>query len=124
MPTIIFISPQINDKNVKNEGFFLSDIINSKYLSSKKLEEICKKYGLNPTKKQIEYLLKDDNNIFKKEAELDDAQHFKHKFEDLFDFYQGDLIGQCEGFGGTSFKANLYRIGGYKRQKECNKVNL
>jgi hypothetical protein len=55
MPTIIFISPQINDKNVKNEGFFLSDIINSKYLSSKKLEEICKKYGLNPTKKQIEY---------------------------------------------------------------------
>jgi hypothetical protein len=124
LPTIIFISPSINDKNVKNEGFFLNDIVKSKMLSSKKLDEICKKYGLNPTKKQLEYLVKEDDNLFKKEEDLEEAQHFKHQFEDLFDFYQGDLIGQCEGFGGTSFKANLYRIVGYKRQKECNKVNL
>jgi len=124
MPTIIFISPSINDKNVKNEGFFLNDIVKSKMLSSKKLDEICKKYGLNPTKKQLEYLVKEDDNLFKKEEDLEEAQHFKHQFDDLFDFYQGDLIGQCEGFGGTSLKANLYRIAGYKRQKECNKVKL
>ena len=122
MPTIAFISPPINDINKKDEGFFLSNIINSKMLSSKKLEEICKRYGLNPTKKQLEYLLKEDDNLFKKESDLEDAQHFKHQFEDFFDFYQGNLIGDCSGFGGTTTKAQLYQITCYKRDKPCKKA--
>jgi hypothetical protein len=125
MPSIAFISPPIIDKENKTEGFFLNDILKSKMLSSKKLGEICKRYGLNPTKKQLEYLIKEDDGIFTiKDSEIEDAQHFKHQFEDLFDFYQGNLLDSCSGFGGTGISANLYEIYGFKRGKECKKVEF
>jgi hypothetical protein len=124
IPSISFISPPINDRDVKNEGFFLNNILKSKMLSLKKLEEICKRYGLNPTKKQLEYLINEDDKIFKKDSDLDEAYHFKHQFEDLFDFYQGNLLDSCKGFGGTSTSAKLYQITGYKRDRTCKKVEF
>jgi hypothetical protein len=111
---IIFISPDIIDNSRENKTYILDNIISSKFLSSKKLYQICVRYGLNPSIKQIEYLKKGDEK----------ASEFKEEFEDLFNFVQGEYIGECSGFGGTKLTSKLNLISCYKRQEPVKKINF
>jgi hypothetical protein len=112
-PTIIFISPNIinnqNDKSI----YTLNDIL--KFISKSKLLSICHKYKMNPTDKEIKYLINDNPDIFKSEKELEKAEEFKNNFEDNFDFYNGSVNHICSGFGGTNISAYVNVISCYKK---------
>jgi hypothetical protein len=123
-PKIIFISPDIVKNNKKANTFGLEDILTSELLSKKKLKEIVATYNLHPTDKEIDFLLTGNENIFKKENDLEKAQIFSEKFNELFDFPQGQFLGQCSGFGGTKAVANINLILGYNKEEPEKKINL
>ena len=88
-PEIIFISPPIVEGSLGIQ-FTLNDILDFKYLSKNKKQEIFKRYNI------------------KNEDEV----------EDVFNILYGESIGECKGFTGTGFKANMYYIQGYDRSKD------
>lgn len=98
LKNLLLVVPNI----IKNSGsdFQLSDIL--LYTGKAKLQKILNKY-MKVTKSQIDKLFIDKNSI-------DHDCELYEEIENLFGFFYGTKIGECNEFVNTKFKANLYQI--------------
>ena len=108
MKNMIFISPSITDnKNNKIGDSVLMENIYKRLNSNKKFDDIYEKYvGKKPNKKLYKYLTGKEVNVSEEEENIIDKEG--ELLDEYINLYQGEIIGVCEGFGGTNIKAYIY----------------
>ena len=128
---IIFICPNIPMENVKSIGdgfdehlfFSTNEIINAlpEYLKMEnRLTNTVRVGGTSITaetfKKQLKLFFKNPDKLTKQQEEdFEDGDILNDGLEEDFGFWQGQLIGKCTGFGGTTVSANIYKFTSTKR---------
>ena len=102
--SIIVICPPLQIKHP--EVFGMGEFLNSPSLSTTKIKKIAEKHNIKLT----DNILK----CFKNKKDIDDLtdneQDIISKFEDYFDFAQGQYLGSCGNFAGTKIKADIYLL--------------